>query len=218
MGVNVNFKKSLTTTKELILHLTLMVSDIEHYNELKTKEQNVILNTYRFLWRAHYGIYIAMVLYFNKIFINDEDPSLQKLINEAINNFKGLKWSSKPDLKQLRIYSDRLKECETSPVIQNLKIVRDTYYAHFDKNRPEKINVDSEELDEHLAIAQEIINYLLLHYENKQYRFTFSDIDLGYNMIDNLFKFSQIRMALIDSKLTPDKVHTIHQIQDIVNS
>lgn len=216
MGVNTVFKKSLTTTTEIILHLTLMVSDIEYYNELKTKKQNVILNFYRFLWRAHYGIYIAMVLYYNKIFISDEDPSLLKLINEAVNHFKGLKWSRKPEIKQLRVYRDRLKECETSSVIQNLKTARDTYYAHFDRKRPEKINVDSEELDKYLAIAQEIINYLLLHYENRQYRFTFSDIDVGHHIIDNLFKFRQIKMELIDSKLTTDKV--LDQIRDIVNS
>jgi hypothetical protein len=37
-------------------------------------------------------------------------------------------------------------------------------------------------------------------------------------MIDNLFKYRQIRMALLDSKLTLDKVLTIDQIRDIIIS
>jgi hypothetical protein len=218
MGVNSEFKNSIKTTTEIILHLTLIVGDIKYFNESKTKKQNVILNAYRFLWRAHYGIYVAMVLYYNKLFISDEDPSLIKLVNEAVNHYKGLKWYKRPNLEQLQIYLDNLKEYESSSLIQSLKTARDTYYAHFDKKRPSRIPIESDELGKYLSISQEIINYLLLHYENRQYIFTFSDIDVGHHMIDNLFKYRQIRMALLDSKLTLDKVLTIDQIRDIIIS
>jgi hypothetical protein len=218
MGINSDFKKSLSTTADIILHLTLILDDIKYFNESKTKKQNIILIAYRFLWRAHYGIYVAMVLYYNKLFIGEEDPSLIKLLNVAVNHYKGLKWIKKPDLKQLQIYLDSLKECESSSLIQNLKVARDTYYAHFDKKRPTSIPIESDDLDKYLSFAQEIVNYLLLHYENRQYHFSFSDIDVGHHIIDNLFKYRQIKMALIHSKLTLDKVLTIDQIRDIVNS
>ena len=218
MGINSEFKKSLKTTAEIIFHLTLIVDDIKYFDELKAKRQSIVLNTYRFLWRAHYGIYMAMVLYYNKLFIRDEDPSLMKLLNEAVCHYKGLKWLRKPDLEQLNIYLESLNECEASSLIQSLKTARDTYYAHFDKSRPSKIPIESDDLDKYLAIAQEIVNYLSLHYENKQYPFIFSYADVGHHIIDNLFKYHQIKKALIDSKLTFDKVLTIDQIRDIISS
>lgn len=218
MGINSEFKKSLITTTDMILNLNLTLGDIKNYNDSKTKKQNVILNAYRFLWRAHYGIYVSMVLYYNKIFISDEDPSLIKILDVAINHYKGLKWYKKPDLNQLKAYLDNLKECESSTLIQSLKTARDTYYAHFDKKRPSIILIETEELDKFLSIGQEILNYLLLHYENRKYHFSFSDIDKGHYMIDDLFKYRQIKMALIHSQLTLDQELKIDQIREIVKS
>jgi hypothetical protein len=157
-----------------------------------------------------------MVLYYNKLFVSEEDPSLLKVINEAINHYKGLKWINKPDMGQLKTYQSLLKECETSTFIRSLKLARDTYYAHYDKKRPLKIPFESDDLGKYLATAQEIINYLLLHFENRQYHFSFSIIDVGHNMIYDLFKFRQIKMALIHSKFTFDKELSIDQIREIM--
>lgn len=218
MGINSEFKESLKTTTDIIHNLTLTVGDITHYNDSKTKKQNVILNGYRFLWRAHYGIYNTMVLYYNKLYIGDEDPSLIKLLNKAVNHYKGLDWYKKPDLNQLKTYLNILKECESSTLIQSLKTARDTYYAHFDKKRPSEILIETEDLNKYLITSQEIINYLLYHYEKRQYRFSFSDLERGHNMIDDLFKYRQIKMKLIHSQVTLDKEPTIDQIREIVNS
>jgi len=217
MGTNSDFKESLKTTLDIILNLNLTLGDIKYYNEAKSKKQNVILNEYRFLWRAHYAIYITMVLYYNKLFIGDEDPSLIKLLNQSINNYKGLDWKKKPDIVQLQDYLKVLKECESSVLIQNLKTARDTYYAHFDKKRPPKILIETEDLDNYLNIAQTIINYIHDHYEGRKYHFAFSDVDKGHYIFDNLFKHRQIRMAMIDLKININSAINIDNIREIMD-
>jgi len=216
MGLNSEFKKSIKTTTGLILDLTVALSDIKYFQDVEQKEQIDVFKAYRFLWRAQYGIYVTFCLNYNKVVMPDEDPSLQSILNESINHFKGLQWTRKPDKIKLIEYLQSLKDLEKTEISQNLKLARDKYYAHFDKNRPAKIQIETDDIEKNLSKIQEILNYLLLHYENKQYHFGFSQIDIGHHMFDNLYKYKKIKLALIDSKKTLDRDLKLENLREII--
>ena len=216
MGLNSEYKKSIKTTTGLILDLTVALSDIKYFQDVKQKAQIDVVKAYRFLWRAQYGIYVTFCLNYNKVVMWDEDPSLQRILNESINHYKGLQWNRKPDKKLLIEYLETLKDLEKSEISQNLKLARDRYYAHFDKNRPTKIQIETDDIDKNLLKIQEIFNYILLHYENRQYHFGFSQIDIGHHIFDNLYKYKQIKLALIESKKTLDRDLKLDNLREII--
>lgn len=140
------YKSSLSRYKEIVS--TVLVPKVALYDFFSRKlsvEEGAILQKAPLLFYMVEALYLDIVLTFTKLLDGKRsERNLLRFIDYCESNRTKIQWKDKPlPLDVLRVNRAELRKHENT--IENLKIHRDKYFAHSDKDyflEPEKLNSD----------------------------------------------------------------------------
>ena len=152
-------EKKLKETTLIFFELKYLKSDlISISNEDSNYFKSIIENSPSF-YRIYQNSFKLFIIELAKIFDPREDFSLMKLVDYLISNRKTITWkNSEIEISRLKTIKYEIENLENS-YLQNIKNLRDKFYAHTDKNR------SSIELTFTLEIGWKVLEQLRLYFE-----------------------------------------------------
>ncbi|THV60587.1 hypothetical protein [Chryseobacterium candidae] len=180
--------------RNMILDLVICTTNVETIIEQNKDNPEKIKFLNPFLGHYVSLCYSYSVLTLSKLFIQEEKRSFKKFLNKLENNDydKELKdllkkntetfesgsngeydylFKNKADIKK-EIIVARKEISDAEKLIEKIKARRDSYYAHLDPDKKDKIEVESlSEINELLALAQRIYERFFGGFNNSTFLF-----------------------------------------------
>lgn len=185
----------MTYFRNMILDLIVCTGNIDQIIEQNNENKEKITSVKYFLGHHVALSYSYAALTLSKLFIHDEKRSLKKLINklensdfdeelrEILSNNRQLfengsegeydyLFKNKGDIKNAIAISRKEIE-KAEPLVGKIKARRDSYYAHFDPDKKDKIEVESlAEIKQLCEVAEKIYNRFNAGFNNSTFIFT----------------------------------------------
>ncbi len=203
----------LSYFKNMILDLIVCSTNIDQIIQQNNENREKIASVNLFL-----GHYVALSysyagLTLSKLFIQEEKRSLKKLMNKLensdfdeelkellINNRKLFEngnereydylFKNKTDIKNaIEISRNEIESAEKT--IEKIKARRDSYYAHFDPDKKDKIEVESlSEIKQLCEVAEGIYNRFNAGFNNSTFIFTnYWDMETLFTIITDYYDY-----------------------------
>jgi hypothetical protein len=152
-----------------------------------------------------------------KVLDEREDRNMHSFIRTLQSNYRSVDWIIQPDLKELASIDKRLEEIKATDYYKGLKIARDKYYVHDDKNKEEyPFDVPFEKGWKINTELQEIFGILRYHLKGEDPSFYL--ILKPYYELESIDKLNKIRAYVIEEyKKERFKEGHISTILDIIN-
>jgi hypothetical protein len=152
-------EKRLQETTLIIFELEYLKSDLNSISNKDSKYFKTIIENSPSFYRIYQNSFKLFVIELAKIVDSKEDFSIMKLVDYLISNRKKVVWkNSEIDISRLNSIKRGIKEIENLH-LENIKHLRDKFYAHTDKNRH---NIT---LNFTLKIGWEILEKLKIYFE-----------------------------------------------------
>jgi len=196
-------RDKLAEIRDILLELEFLRKDIKSIINAKEEHHRTIVSKSKFFYRLHLNYIKLFVIDIYKITGNKEDYNLRKVIEFCKINRKSIDWHYEISLEKLNFLSEELEK--VSDKFDKIKVLRDTQYAHNDKNKNKFVNnLTLNELWNVLDGLQDIFSRLNVDFDNLQWifkiQYTQSDI------IPKLFKYYQLH-DLIYSEFSKDSAN-----------
>ena len=101
MKLSEQIDHKLKMIEKFLLILTLLIGDLEYFS-MESKNRKEIFLDYKILLRIWHGLYVYTILELNKIYNENENYSLFKLINMLINKYQSINWINRIRIEKLR--------------------------------------------------------------------------------------------------------------------
>ncbi|WP_281979616.1 hypothetical protein [Tenacibaculum mesophilum] len=208
-------KERLAEILNILLELEFIKKDIKTLLNSTEKQRKDTSSESHFFYRLYRNYIRLFIIDIFKLIGDKEDYSIKKLLNFCISNRKKIEWYNKISLEKLNSLNNDL--LITSKKFEQIKGLRNKYYAHNDKNKKSfTYKLSSLELWEVLEELQNIFIDINLKFNNNHWYF-----DIQYSspqVIQNLSKFKQLqRIILAKNKEINSSIETkklFHIIMD----
>ncbi len=217
--------------KEDFKEIRLIVLQVNKaYNAIhfiKSNGADVITSDYKIFGYILYCIGSSLVIDLCKLFDTNTYNSGEKkkkkhyahysfnlLFLNLKQHYEQIEWYCKPDEDLIEDLVNELNNELKASTVVNLKEARDKFYAHLDKNRSFDLQINFEQIESLIYLAQRFVNdiYNYLHGCFQSFDILNSE-DTSKLMID-LYRFKQIKQVINNGK--EDRKYTFEKILGIV--
>jgi hypothetical protein len=128
-------QKKLEETTLIIFELEYLKSDLISISNKDSKYFKTIVENSPSFYRIYRNSFKLFVIELAKIVDTKEDFSIMKLVDYLISNRKNVVWKNREiEISRLKFIKSEIENIEHLH-LENIKNLRDKFYAHTDKNR-----------------------------------------------------------------------------------
>ena len=146
----------------------IYTNSYEYFNclsQLKNYKKNEYTDS-RFMSFVIYTSWYILIIELCKVYQNDNKNqhfNVYGLLNKLINNYKNLDFKTSISLETIKNYHLRFNSPEVIDIRDRLIILRDKFYAHFDREKLEQeVNIQLLEIEVILNLLKDFINEIKL--------------------------------------------------------
>lgn len=154
-------------------------------NQLKNYKKSEYTDS-RFMSFVFYTSWYVLIIELCKVYQNDNKNqhfNVYGLLNRLINNHKNLDFKTLISLEELNRYQTRFNAPEIIDIRNRLIVLRDKFYAHFDREKLEKeVNIQLAEIDIILSLLKDFISEIKIEVFRSQIDFD-NDIFIHINKV-----------------------------------
>lgn len=154
-------------------------------NQLKNYKKSEYTDT-RFKSFVIYTSWYVLIIELCKVYQNNNKNqhfNVYGLLNKLIYNYKNLDFKTLISLEELNQYQSRFNESEIIDIRNRLIVLRDKFYAHFDREKLEKeVNIQLAEIDKILSLLKDFISEIKIKVFRSQIDFD-NDIFIHINKV-----------------------------------
>lgn len=188
------------------------ITSISDKNELYFK--NIVENS-PFFYRIYKNSIKLFIIDLHKLLKPTEDFSISKVLDYAIINHRDIIWKRDIENKKLKNLKTELENLITKD-LDDIKLLRDKYYAHNDKNKDKyKVSIKLIRCWQILIVLQEIFLEINLALNNEQIIFHLfaQKTDIMYR----LNKYKVIKDLINEELIKSSDIGELQKIRDIIH-
>lgn len=209
-----SIQKKINEILNIILELEYLKGDLLSISNTDAFYYKSVTKSSESFTRIYWNSYKLFVIELAKLLDSKEQFCLLSLINYLLSNDKEIIWKRDFDKSKLIEYHNEIKKLESED-FKHIKILRDKFYAHTDKNRnnllpiPYSFDVGCKLLKRLREIFQDII----LHLENRKIMFDLIIPNLTYELI-LIHRYNKIKELIFEKIKTNSN---LEELQEIIN-
>ncbi len=185
-------------------------------NELKDNVLSIEMQKryllFPILWQA---LYYRTIVEMHKIFNEKDTFSLPKIINKLINNYNRITWFNKPAKKELNRLKKSLTDSPIIKTVEKVKIIRDQYLAHKDRN-PEKTVLALDEINFLQEFSEKLSNTIGNFLYGTSTGYVIQEKHLISGILLKLKAFDKMRELVLTSHKNSDKQIETEELLDLI--
>ncbi len=161
------------------------------------------------------ALYYRTIVEMHKVFNEKDTFSLPKIINKLINNYNRITWFSKPAKKELNRLKKSLTDSPIIKTVEKVKIIRDQYLAHKDRN-PEKTVLALDEINFLQEFSEKLSNTIGNFLYGTSTGYVIQEKHLISGILLKLKAFDKMRELVLTSHKNSDKQIETEELLDLI--
>jgi hypothetical protein len=206
----------LKETMMLFFELEYLKSDLTSISNKDSKYFKVIVENSPSFYRIYRQCFKLFVIELAKIVDSKEHFSLLKLVDYIISNRKNIIWkNSEIEISRLKFIREEIKKIEDTH-LDDIKTLRDKFYAHTDKDRHKVESVFSQQIGfEILEKLKKYFEEIALKLNNQHISFSSAKSSLTNEMV-LLNRYKLIQNFILTNIKERGNIGELQHVRDIM--